>query len=448
MMLRTEPTWTRLALAVWLPLGLAAQVASAQEGGKDAQAAGEERAASDSLREVVEEQAAELAALRRRLEAARGEVALELDDLRLEVELLAEDIGGAGQAPPAPTAPGANAFNPQITVFADALGRIDDREVFGDEGDEPARIDDRFALREVEIDFRAAVDPYADAVVILAAEGEGGGELEAGVEEAYLTLKRLPFVDEAPAGLKLKAGRFRSSFGHLNRIHGHDLPWPTRPASLAAFLGEEGFAHHGLAGELFLPSAGEHDTLEATVEILGGGGIAIDEETEGSDFASVGRLNYYRELGDESDLTLGLSTYQGGDDADLYGADATWRWRPVEGRGRRSLLLGGELVHGDLATDDGPADSTGGYTYAQLQLGADLYAGLRYDWIDSEGEAGLDTQTFGAYVSYYTSEFLRLRVGAEHVTSDDDEIDSLDTVFVQLTFLFGSHPAEPYWVNR
>ena len=44
-----------------------------------------------------------------------------------------------------------NSFNPQITVFGNFVGRIDDKTVRNEDGE---TIDDRFNLREVEIDFR------------------------------------------------------------------------------------------------------------------------------------------------------------------------------------------------------------------------------------------------------------------------------------------------------
>ena len=56
----------------------------------------------------------------------------------------------------------------------------------------------------------------------------------------------------------------------------------------------------------------------------------------------------------------------------------------------------------------------------------------------------------GAYVSFYTTEFLRFRIGYEHRErpSTNGGDGDLDTFFFQLTFVFGSHPVEPFWFNR
>ncbi len=67
-----------------------------------------------------------------------------------------------------------------------------------------------FSLREAEITFSGAVDPYFDVWAIFAV---GGGEIE--VEEGYFqTRKFLP-------GLQLRAGKFYSGFGYVNKQHPH-----------------------------------------------------------------------------------------------------------------------------------------------------------------------------------------------------------------------------------
>ena len=56
------------------------------------------------------------------------------------------------------------AFNPRTTAFINFAARADNHTVF-DAGGE-AEISDRPFLRTVELDFRAPVDPYAEAVTI------------------------------------------------------------------------------------------------------------------------------------------------------------------------------------------------------------------------------------------------------------------------------------------
>jgi hypothetical protein len=39
-------------------------------------------------------------------------------------------------------------------------------------------------------------------------------------------------------------------------------------------------------------------------------------------------------------------------------------------------------------------------------------------------------------------------VGYEHRWSDNPTDDNVNSVFAEVNVVFGSHPTEPYWVNR
>jgi hypothetical protein len=73
---------------------------------------------------------------------------------------------------------------------------------------------------------------------------------------------------------------------------------------------------------------------------------------------------------------------------------------------------------------------------------------VRYDWLEELQNESQKTQTFGAFLTYYTTEFLRFRLGFEHTESDVASLDGLNSGFLELNFVYGSHPSEPYWVNR
>lgn len=117
-------------------------------------------------------------------------------------------------------------FNPAISVIPDVLYYGDDKggkalaiaagpDGFHSHGGEAdghghGEIERGFNLRELEIAFSGAVDPYFDVWAVLAV---GGGEVEA--EEAWIQTRAfLP-------GLQLRAGKFLSGFGYINRQHPH-----------------------------------------------------------------------------------------------------------------------------------------------------------------------------------------------------------------------------------
>jgi hypothetical protein len=244
--------------------------------------------------------------LARRIEELERRQKVELLDLQDQIDALEEELEKARKAA-TPPQQGVNAFNPQITVFGNFLARTDDQPVYL-EGDPTAdRIDDTMSLRGAELDFRAAIDPWADGVLILSSEAELPGEFETGVEEGYFTLKKVPLLDAAPGGLKLKVGRFRPAFGRFNKIHLHDLPSVHYPNSFATFLGEEGYIQDGFSGQFFLPSPSNSSTLEGTLELLGGGDLPLAEDARASELAGLAHVGWFNELADAHSLDLGAS---------------------------------------------------------------------------------------------------------------------------------------------
>src|SRR5690349_22622613 len=124
---------------------------------------------------------ATLEELEKRLVALEKAHKGEISELRSEIEALEDDIARARAKASLPATQSASAFNPAITVFGNFLARGDSRPVFVDDDPSSPRVDDRFLLREVELDFRAAIDPWADGVVIATFEAEEPGEYEAGI---------------------------------------------------------------------------------------------------------------------------------------------------------------------------------------------------------------------------------------------------------------------------
>src|SRR5262245_1556976 len=103
----------------------------------------------------------------------------QLDDLSFRIETLEDEL--AKERASRSTAPqSASVFNPAITVFGNFLGRLDDQPVFLEDDPTMERVDDRWNLREVEVDFRAAIDPWAGGVVIASFESDAHGERPTG----------------------------------------------------------------------------------------------------------------------------------------------------------------------------------------------------------------------------------------------------------------------------
>jgi hypothetical protein len=399
------------------------------------------------------------------IEAQIKALKVDLQDLQGDNEDLRSELADLKQLQAANKPPKSlNLLNPQLTAFLNGATRFDDRKVLTPGG---TRIDDRLFMRTMELEFRAAVDPYADAVAILSLEDEAGTGFSADLEEGYVILKRLPILESAPLGLKLKLGRYRAPIGSANRIHMHDLPWTTRPLPISRLLGSEngeffesGFNPVGVDAEVILPTIVKGAVMELNADVVDGGDIAISDGSH-DHVGYVGHWNLFFTLHDTHDFNLGASGYyeRGEHRAGLVGADFLYKWKPLAAGEFHSVVLGGELLWADRrfgADTDGDAvpdtekrsTPLAWYAFAQTQLSWHVYLGGRYDYAEDIVDDRIKTKVAAGYLSYYASEFLRFRVGYEHRWSDVPSDDGRNSVIAEINVVFGSHPTEPYWVNR
>jgi hypothetical protein len=91
-----------------------------------------------------------------------------------------------------------------------------------------------FNLNYGEMALYSIVDPYFDLFAVLHFASD-----QAGLEEAYMTTRKLPF------GFQIKAGKFLSGIGRINEQHEHTWDFVNRPLVSEAFFGEEGLNELG-----------------------------------------------------------------------------------------------------------------------------------------------------------------------------------------------------------
>lgn len=382
----------------------------------------------------------------------------ELERLKLQLP----EEGFIPEKPPITQQTSANIFNPQATVFLNTLWRIDDRKMFLVEDDERERIDDSFILRDVEVDLRAPVDPYIDAVFIFAGEQDAPGEMKFDAEEAYAIIKNLPFFEKPPLGLRLKVGRFNTEFGRYNLLHTHDMPQLTRPRASEMYLGEEGYRTLGLSAQMYIPTPFDKESvLELTTQLLQGGEILLAEDGR-NEPAYLANLRWSRTFSDEHNFDVSAIYHHAFSDKDskmpveTYSLDFLYKWKPLRMGEWKSFLAGGQLFYSDrryaLSQEDGfiqmRSRPLGYFLWTQYQFDRNFYAGVRFDYTEDMDFDKIKTKSIQPYLTYYLSEFSRFRVGWEHRWSDNLEWDDSDTIFFEFNFVFGSHPPEPFWVNR
>lgn len=339
----------------------------------------------------------------------------------------------------------AKLLNPDISLIGDFIGTAGHNSV------SPSR---SLELHESEVGLQAIIDPYARADAFISF-----GETGVNVEEGYVTFTSLP------AGLLLKVGKMRAAFGKVNTIHNHALPWIDRPLATNNLVGgEDGIDDAGMSLSRFIP-APKGWFMEGTAQVYRGDSDDVFSAYRRQDLGVVGHLRGYRDLSESTNLDLGVS-YARGNSAglataavnpsafytNLYGADATLRWKPLRRAIYKNFLLRTELFWS--ARDQlSPVNifqtqhAFGMYTSAEYRVNRRWTVGGRFDRSGHANNASLTDTGFSGILTYWPSEFSQIRgqyrFGHLAVTNPGDFSLANEFLF-QFLFVMGAHGAHPF----
>jgi len=262
------------------------------------------------------------------------------------------------------------------------------------------------------------------------------------LEEGYLTFTSLP------GGFVAKVGKMRSSFGVVNALHTHNLPWTDRPLVTESLVGgREGISDAGLSVSRILP-APKGIFLEATTQVFRGDSGELFSATRRSDVALVGRLRGYGDFTESTNLDLGFSYARGHNDVgsgfgtELYGMDATLRWKPLRRAIYHSFLGRTELIWSRREQLPSTQRAFGFYTSADYRLSRRWTIGGRYDRSDRARDARLTDSGLSPVITYWPSEFSQIR-GQYRFARYADGRSGNDLLF-QFLFVLGAHGAHPF----
>jgi hypothetical protein len=348
----------------------------------------------------------------------------------------AEGAGGPAGALPVygSATAGSKIFNPDIAVIGNFLGAAGTNHVNPD----PA-----LEMRESEASFQAVVDPYARADFFLAFGEEG-----VNLEEGFLTLTSLP------GGLLTKVGKMRAAFGKVNTLHTHVLPWADRPLVTRNLVGgEDGIDDAGISVARLIPNPWIF--LEGTGQVFRGDSGDLFKSSHRSDLSYVGHLRGYHDITESSNIDLGFSYSRGHNDAaqgdddligtfktQLYGVDATFRWKPLQRSIYRSFVGRSEWIWSRRDQPNGLQRATGLYVSGDYQVGRRWFAGARYDRSDRATDASL-LDTGGAFlVTYWPSEFSQVR--GQYRRTNYALGPAANEFLFQFQFAIGAHGAHPF----
>src|SRR6267143_1222837 len=345
----------------------------------------------------------------------RSEEPILLTASRVAPGILAPSAPAAVPASPEPAPPqatqtqifggassNAKLLNPDISLIGDFIGAAGRNTV------SPSR---SLEMHESEVGLQAIIDPYARADAFISF-----GETGVNVEEAYVTFTSLP------AGLLLKVGKMRAEFGKVNTIHNHALSFIDRPLVTNNLVGgEDGIDDAGFSLSRFLP-APKNWFFQGTAQVFRGDSDDLFQATRRQDVSVVGHLRAYRDLSESTNLDLGVSYARGhnanGSDflTNLYGGDATIRWRPLRRAIYNSFMFRTELFWSarDQFSPSVPTlfqtqHAFGLYSYAEYRVNRRWTVGGRFDRSGHATDAHLTDSGFSGILTYWPSEFSQIR---------------------------------------
>jgi hypothetical protein len=419
-----------------------------------------------TLEEQVRTLAAEVAVLRGELRAVHDAKSAEpasdprilLTSAHVEPGMLPANpssIPASAPPDPAPGAPqmaqtqtyggatsNAKLLNPDISLIGDFIGTAGRNNV------SPSR---SLELHESEVGMQAIIDPYARADAFISF-----GETGVNVEEAYVTFTSLP------AGLLMKVGKMRADFGKVNTIHNHALPYIDRPLATNNLVGgEDGIDDAGISITRFLP-APKNWFAEGTAQVFRGDSSTVYAANRRQDLSVVGHLRAYRDLSESTNLDLGISYSRGHSNlgfnfgpnflTNLYGGDATLRWKPLRRAIYKNFLFRTELFWS--ARDQlSPVNifqtqhAFGMYSSAEYRVNRRWTVGGRFDRSGHATNASLTDTGFSGILTYWPSEFSQIRgqyrFGHLAVANPGDFSLANEFLF-QFLFVMGAHGAHPF----
>lgn len=384
------------------------------------------------------------------------------DSIRLVRELEAMAGRDSARAAPAP-ARQAGPTNPRLLPDISAVG-----DLIADFSPKGSTQEDggRFSVREIELAVQAAVDPYFRGDIFI-----GISDLEGvSIEQAFLTATALPWRLEG------RLGRFLMPVGKQNTTHRHDLHTVEHGYVVQRFLGEEGLKGTGVyLARVFAPFGFYQEVILTAVNRFGEAGEdLVATEPANQKLINLGysaRVRNYWDLSQSSNLELSASAVTGRKEQPLafsvgevnatlarqtvFGADLTYRWRPLQQGLYRSFILQAEVMKqlngGNVQLPAGAhvedyagptRDYSGAYVFARYQIGRRHYLGARWDWVQDPEADGSRLMAGTALLEFFPSEFSKLVAAFEHRSVNS--LGSTNRILLQATFAVGPHKPHPF----
>lgn len=394
--------------------------------------------------------------LQKNMQALQSAVQTQNEIIRaqnIKIEALEQNrsinIPAAEKVSTGPKTAGLSGFNPEIG----AAGSVQ-TYLTQDHADEEGK--DTIALKELELNFAQAVDPYSrlDAII---AFNDNLEEQNVDIEEAYYTRWGLPL------GFTTQLGKFRSKIGKANLQHFHQLSTADYPLVIRDFFGDEGLASSGARLQNYIPNPWDLP-LEITGEVLrGNNGNSFSGKSRRPIFNTHLKTSF--DMTEDSNAEFGFTTLFGDENPPLriineedgsetfvtreagsdrygvqvFGADATFNWALPEGK---ELKWQNEIYFQNRGSLAHPNHNPWGfYTLLEHRFSKRFSAGTRFDYLEPLDVTGQNKHTIGVspYLIFWQSEFADFKIQYSHTNPAEAGGKSDNAVYITVDFLIGAH---------
>jgi hypothetical protein len=220
--------------------------------------------------------------------------------------------------------------------------------------------------------------------------------------------------------------------------------------------GEDGIDDAGLSLSRILP-APKGIFLEGTGQVFRGDTEGLFRADRRSHISKVGHLRGYRDITESTNIDLGISYAHGhspfADAANqVYGLDATLRWKPLRRSIYRSFVARAEFIRARSVIDSTAAGAApllgavqkpfGYYVSGDYQLARRWFLGARFDRSDRFTDTRLHDTGGSLLLTYWPSEFSQIR-GQLRRTRYGENLTANELLF-QFQFSMGAHGAHPF----
>jgi hypothetical protein len=296
-------------------------------------------------------------------------------------------------------------------------------------------------LKEAELSLQSVIDPYirGDFFISFGRDPQTN-KYGVEVEEGYLTTTSLP------AGLQLKAGKFKEAVGRINPVHPHALPFIDMPNAFVNYFGEEGLNDEGVSLSWLMPTKSFYQEVifQATAGFSQSPSFA---RSEGNRFIYLAHLKNFFTLSANATLEFGITGITGPNDSssvtNMATADLTYKWKPVQLNTYHSLTWQSEFYYNNARNHENPAqNSVGLYSFIQNQIAKRWFLTGRFDYAQKPYDRKIRETAFSLVAGWNATEFQKIEFQGK--TTDNNIGNRFYQFWLRWIFIMGAHGAHQY----